>query len=78
MRGRTRRYLISMGIRTACVILMMVSIGHWFAWVFLAGAAILPYIAVVMANAGAAPDPQTDFAFERDRRALSDRPADTP
>lgn len=48
---RTRRYLISMGIRTACVILAVVFTG-WLRWVFAAGAILLPYISVVLANSG--------------------------
>ena len=53
--GRTRKYLISMGIRTACVLAAIVVPG-WPRWVFLAGAVILPYLAVVVANAGRAQD----------------------
>jgi hypothetical protein len=49
--GRTRRYLISMGIRTACVIAAIIVPG-WPRWVFISGAVILPYLAVVIANAG--------------------------
>jgi len=49
--GRTRRYLISMGIRTACVILAIFVPG-WPRWVLIAGAVVLPYLAVVVANAG--------------------------
>jgi hypothetical protein len=49
--GRTRRYLISMGIRTACVILAIFVPG-WPRWVFITGAVVLPYLAVVIANAG--------------------------
>lgn len=49
--GRTRRYLISMSIRTACVLLAIVVPG-WPRWVFIAGAVALPYLAVVAANAG--------------------------
>jgi hypothetical protein len=49
--GRTRRYLISMGIRTFCVIAAIVVPG-WPRWVLIAGAITLPYLAVVMANAG--------------------------
>ena len=49
--GRTTRYLISMTIRTACVLLAIVVPG-WPRWVFLAGAVILPYLAVVAANSG--------------------------
>jgi type III secretory pathway component EscV len=49
--GRTKRYLISMGIRTACVLAAIVVPG-WPKWVFIAGAVVLPYLAVVIANAG--------------------------
>lgn len=49
--GRTRRYLVSMGIRTACVI-AAIFVPGWPRWVLIAGAMVLPYIAVVMANAG--------------------------
>lgn len=48
---RTRKYLISMGIRTACVLGAIVVPG-WPRWVLVAGAVILPYLAVVVANAG--------------------------
>ena len=48
---RTRRYLVSMGIRTACVIGAIVVPG-WPRWVLIAGAVVLPYLAVVAANAG--------------------------
>jgi hypothetical protein len=49
--GRQRRYFISMMVRTACFILTVIlpSPYRWFA---LAGAVFLPYIAVVVANAG--------------------------
>lgn len=49
--GRTKRYLVSMGIRTACVLGAIVVPG-WPRWVLLAGAVVLPYLAVVVANAG--------------------------
>jgi hypothetical protein len=49
--GRTRRYLVSMGIRTACVLAAIVVPG-WPRWLFVAGAVVLPYLAVVVANAG--------------------------
>ena len=53
---RQRRYLISMGIRTACFVLAVLSIGHWFLWLFLGASFFLPTIAVVVANAHSAPD----------------------
>lgn len=49
--GRTRRYLWSMGVRTACVIAAIFTPG-WPRWILIACAVVLPYIAVVMANAG--------------------------
>ena len=49
--GRTRKYLISMGIRTVCVI-GAIFIPGWPRWVLIAGAVVLPYLAVVIANSG--------------------------
>jgi len=51
---RINRYLISMLIRTACVILVFVVSGP-LRWVFAAGAVFLPYVAVVLANATGRP-----------------------
>ncbi len=49
--SRTRRYLISMGVRTVCFILAVVTTG-WLRWVFIAAAILLPYLSVVFANGG--------------------------
>ena len=49
--ARQKRYFISMMIRTACFILTVLTPSP-IRWFFLAGAAGLPYIAVVVANAG--------------------------
>lgn len=46
---RIGRYLVSMGIRTACVILVIV-VQHPTRWVFAVGAVVLPYVAVILAN----------------------------
>lgn len=51
LRGRTRRYLISMGVRTACFIGAVVASGP-LRWVLIVAAVLLPYLAVVFANAG--------------------------
>ncbi len=48
---RIRRYILSMTIRTLCL-LLVVLIDHPVRWVFAAGAVFLPYVAVVMANSG--------------------------
>ena len=54
-RERMRRYLLSMGIRTLCFVLAVVTLGvlHWtvVGWMLVIAAVILPYIAVVIANA---------------------------
>jgi hypothetical protein len=73
---RQRRYLISMGIRTACFVLAVVSIGHWFMWVFIAGSFLLPYVAVILANAGSSPDPggPENFVPDSERRAIEGGP----
>jgi len=60
---RTRRYLISMGIRTGCVIAAIIVPG-WPRWVFIAGAVVLPYLAVVVANAGRTTDEAGELGVE--------------
>lgn len=49
--AREKRYAISMGIRTLCFIGAVVVSGP-LRWVLIAGAVILPYTAVILANAG--------------------------
>ena len=49
--GRQRRYLISMGIRTVCFLGAILTSGP-LRWILFSFALVLPYIAVVMANAG--------------------------
>ena len=56
---RQRRYLLMMGIRTACfVIALVLFINHfgWLAAIPAVGAIFIPYIAVVFANGGREPD----------------------
>lgn len=53
--SRTRRYLVMMAIRTTCFVLA-VAVPGWPRWVFAAGAVVLPYLAVVVANAGREPN----------------------
>lgn len=51
--SRSTRYLIMMGVRVLCFILMVfVQPFGWWTWVFGVGAVFLPYVAVVMANVG--------------------------
>ncbi|MBO1766509.1 DUF3099 domain-containing protein [Allobranchiibius sp. GilTou38] len=48
--SRMRKYLLSMGIRTTCFILAVILTGP-ARWVCVGLAVVLPYIAVVIANA---------------------------
>ena len=64
---RQRRYLISMVIRTVCFLLAVVFMGTWLMWLFLVGSVFLPYVAVVLANGGAAPDPGGPDPFLADQ-----------
>ncbi|GAA5204290.1 DUF3099 domain-containing protein [Microbacterium jejuense] len=51
--ARSTRYLVMMGVRILCFILMVVITPYgWYTWVFGAAAIFLPYIAVVSANVG--------------------------
>ena len=45
------RYLIAMGIRMVCIV-SCVFVQGWWLLIPIAGAIILPYIAVVLANVG--------------------------
>ena len=54
--ARQKRYVLTMGIRTLCVLaIACLAITHvgpgWLPWLFIGGAVFLPYVAVVMANA---------------------------
>jgi Protein of unknown function (DUF3099) len=67
--ARTRRYLISMGIRTVCFVLAIIA-GGWLRWVFIVGALVLPYVAVVIANAGREPNRADPLFAKKSPRAL--------
>ncbi|GAA4364239.1 DUF3099 domain-containing protein [Nocardioides caricicola] len=58
--ARQRRYLFSMVIRTACFLGAIVASG-WLRWSLVAAAVLLPYVAVVMANAVASKDDGFDL-----------------
>jgi len=49
--GRTRKYLWSMALRTICFVGAVVTPSPW-RWILVAAALFLPYLAVVVANAG--------------------------
>ncbi len=54
--ARQRRYLYSMSLRTLCFVGAILVGEGWLRWVLVAGALVLPYIAVVMANAVSSTD----------------------
>ena len=74
--GRQRRYIISMAVRTACFVLAVVFRGSFLMWIFALASFVLPYVAVVMANAQARtdPDPEPDTLFDPMRPELGPPP----
>jgi hypothetical protein len=52
MSGRVRRYLISMTVRVVILVLAIFLFSGWLRLVGIAAALVLPWIAVVLANAG--------------------------
>jgi len=69
IRLRQRRYVLSMGFRTLCFVAAVI-VGHGIVmWLLIVAAVLLPYVAVVMANA--ASTKTDDFALrDVDRREL--------
>lgn len=49
--ARQKRYVASMGLRTVCFVAAILVGDGWLRWVLVAAALVLPYVAVVMANA---------------------------
>lgn len=70
-RGRQRRYFISMMVRTGCFIatIFLPSPYRWFA---MAGAILLPYIAVVIANAGRENSSGPNALLKENRRQITE------
>ena len=74
LRARQRRYIVSMTIRTICFMLAVATSG-WVRWTFAIGALVLPYFAVVIANAARpTEEPPPLLAPTRSRTALEPRP----
>ncbi len=70
--ARVRGYVISMTIRIICFLLAVVTTGP-LRWIFVAGALIIPYLAVVYANGGREPneDAPESLRVEPDRELPS-------
>jgi hypothetical protein len=74
--ARQRRYVVSMAIRTVCFVAAIAVGPGWLRWVLVAAAVLLPYVAVVMANATSSRS--DDFALMGggpSRPQLDSRPA---
>ncbi|MHA6763550.1 DUF3099 domain-containing protein [Streptacidiphilus sp. PAMC 29251] len=65
VRGRQRRYMIAMAVRTLCVILTVVlwKESRILAIIALVGGMLIPYVAVVIANGGRANSPKMPETF---------------
>jgi Flp pilus assembly protein TadB len=68
--ARQKRYFLSMMFRTACFIMTVVTPSP-YRWFFLAGAIGLPYIAVVIANAGRETMAPGNAVIKEKRRSIS-------
>ncbi len=71
---RMVKYGVSMGIRLVCFVLAFVFYGHWSSWIFVAGAVLLPYVAVLLANAGRETAPRAPAALLPPGAASAPRP----
>lgn len=74
--ARQRRYVVSMAIRTACFIAAIAVGPGVLRWVLVAAAVLLPYFAVVMANAVQTKDEGFDLPDGRYVRELDGGPVD--
>lgn len=74
--SRFAKYMITMGIRVACFVAMVLITPYgWYTWVLAAGAVFLPYIAVVVANVG---QESNRTVAESPERALADTAPTAP
>ena len=72
-RDRERRYLLTMGLRVLCFIAAVVLFAGGLRWagaIAAAGSLILPWVAVVVANAGPRRQPAQPALYTREVREL--------
>ena len=72
-RARTRRYLVTMGVRVACFVaaIVLVSLGlRWEAGIAVAASLILPWVAVIAANGGPRRTVETPSLYRAQRDEL--------
>jgi xanthine/uracil permease len=67
-RGRERRYLITMGVRVVALIIAIVFATGWIRVIAVVLALVLPWIAVILANAGPLKrEPETPSLYTGDK-----------
>ncbi|MFF5790621.1 DUF3099 domain-containing protein [Paeniglutamicibacter sp. NPDC012692] len=74
--SRVLKYTISMSVRMACFLAAFFTHG-WIQWVCFAGAIVLPYVAVVIANGGAdltKREPPAEFFAGDEPRSITASP----
>ncbi|MEU8804405.1 DUF3099 domain-containing protein [Spirillospora sp. NPDC048819] len=73
---RQRRYLVSMGVRTVCfvgaILAAVAGAPAWAVLILVAGALLLPYIAVIFANGGREPTASATFEAPATREQKPD------
>ena len=75
-RARTRRYLVTMGVRVVCFVLAIVLVAldlRWEAGIAVAASLVLPWVAVIAANGGPRRTAETPSLYQERRRALGGR-----
>ena len=73
IRIRQRRYLVTMGVRVVCFVLAIVlAAAHlvWAAGIAVGASLILPWVAVIAANAGPTRPDETALLYDPNRREL--------
>ena len=75
--ARQRRYLFSMGIRTACFIGAVAVGDNWLRWALIVAAILLPYVAVVMANVSTSRSDSFELVEEAPADVELEPPSDT-
>lgn len=66
---RELRYLASMGFRVVCFLLAVLVFHGWLRYLLVGVAVVLPWVAVVVANGGPAPERGTPVTFDPARAA---------
>jgi hypothetical protein len=75
--SRVVKYLVSMSIRMVCLGAALFTPAPWL-WLFVAGAVVLPYVAVVIANAGVEQRPERFQGYQgEDPREIDGRSQNT-